>query len=300
MKSLPAKLIALLLLAAAVGAVWHFKFKPQPTAASATAAASMKAERKILFYRSPMHPWIKSDKPGKCTICGMDLVPVYEGNDGTNTLFGLKLNADSVTVLNVQTVPVATRPLVHTLRVAGRVVASSWTAEWFEFIAYERDFTCLKADQTVEVSIPSLPGKTYAAKIKLHSTRAAADTDFDAASGSTIIRAEFDGGAVELPGFGGKKLFSGLYAEGRVLIEKPEVLTVPRSAILSPGAQPMVYVDGANGVYEPRKIKLGLVGDEFAEVLDGLKEGEKVVTNGNLLIDAEAQISQIANGNPAP
>ena len=103
-----------------------------------------------------------------------------------------------------------------------------------------------------------------------------------------------------MPGFGGKKLFSGLYAEGKVFIETPEVLTVPRSAILSPGAQPMVYVDGANGVYEPRKIKLGLVGDEYAEVLGGLKEGEKVVTQGNLLVDAEEQISQISNQNSTP
>ena len=30
-----------------------------------------------LYYQSPMHPWVKSSKPGKCTVCGMDLVPVY-------------------------------------------------------------------------------------------------------------------------------------------------------------------------------------------------------------------------------
>jgi Heavy metal binding domain len=300
MKSLPAKLFfAALFLAAGAGAVLLFQKNSPPPAASA-AAAPMKMERKVLFYQSPMHPWVKSDKPGKCTVCGMDLVPVYESADGTNSAFGLKLNPDSVTVLNVQTAEVERRPIRHTLRVAGRVVASSWSAEWFEFTAYERDFTCLKADQIIEVSIPSLPGKTFQAKINLRSTRAAADTDFDATTGSTTIRAEFDGGAVEMPGFGGKKLFSGLYAEGRVLVETPEVLAVPRSAILSPGAQPLVYVDGANGHYEPRKITLGLTGDGYAEVLAGLQAGEKVVTHGNLLIDAEAQISQIANGNSAP
>ena len=71
-----------------------------------------------------------------------------------------------------------------------------------------------------------------------------------------------------------------------------EVLAVPRSAVLSPGAQPVVYVDEGKGYYEQRKVKLGRVGDEFVEVLDGLKEGEKIVTSGNLLIDAEAQISK--------
>ena len=35
--------------------------------------------RRILLYQSPMHPWVKSDKPGQCTVCGMDLVPIYEG-----------------------------------------------------------------------------------------------------------------------------------------------------------------------------------------------------------------------------
>jgi multidrug efflux pump subunit AcrA (membrane-fusion protein) len=302
MKSLPAKLFfAALFLAAGAGAVLFFQKNSPPPAAAA--AAPMKMERKILFYQSPMHPWVKSDKPGKCTVCGMDLVPVYESsesNEGTNTAFGLKLNHDSVTVLNVRTAEVKRRPIRHTLRAAGRIVATSWTAEWFDFTAYERDFTCLKAGQIIEVSIPSLPGKTFEAKINLRSTRSAADTDFDAATGSTTIRAEFSNGAVEMPGFGGKKLFSGLYAEGKVLVETPEVLAVPRSAILSPGASPLVYVDGVNGSYEPRKITLGLVGDEYAEVLAGLQAGEKVVTNGNLLIDAEAQISQSANGNPTP
>ena len=63
-----------LLAAAALagGAGWHFGRQPLPAPAA--------AERKVLFYQSPMHPWIKSDQPGNCTICGMKLVPVFEGD----------------------------------------------------------------------------------------------------------------------------------------------------------------------------------------------------------------------------
>jgi membrane fusion protein, copper/silver efflux system len=31
----------------------------------------------VAYYTCPMHPSVKSDKPGACSICGMTLVPVY-------------------------------------------------------------------------------------------------------------------------------------------------------------------------------------------------------------------------------
>ncbi len=78
--------------------------------------------RKILYYQSAMHPWIKSDKPGKCTICGMNLTPVYEGDKGYATEPGtVVLPQSSLTVLNVQTVPVKRAPLMRTLRFAGNI-----------------------------------------------------------------------------------------------------------------------------------------------------------------------------------
>ena len=49
------------------------------------AADSTSASRKILHYTCPMHPSVKSDKPGDCSICGMTLQPVYGKNGGTNT-----------------------------------------------------------------------------------------------------------------------------------------------------------------------------------------------------------------------
>ena len=285
------KIIIFVLLVVVVGAgvVWMAK---SHSPASATAAAS---GRKILYYQSSMHPWIKSDKPGKCPICGMNLVPVYEGDAGMAADGGVTLKSNSITALNVQTVAVARQPLVRTLRVAGVVVANSWTAAWFEFTAYEGDFAWLKIGQTVEVSLPSAPGKTYLAQIKLRSTRPVVDTDFDMATGSTKVRAEISKPPVSAGELGDKELFNNLYAEGRVLVDLPDVLAVPRSAVLSPGAQAVVYVDAGGGHYEPRKIKTGRVGDDLVEVLEGLDAGEKVVTAGSLLIDAETQISQSGN-----
>jgi hypothetical protein len=292
-KVMKTKFILLLLIVAGAGAVWYFKFKPQ----APTPAISLKTERKILYYQSSMHPWIKSDKPGKCPICGMDLVPVYEGESGMgmNLAGGIMLRSNSVTVLNVQSVIVARRPIVRTLRVAGIISVNSWTETWFEFDAYERDIPWLKIGQTIEVSVPSIPDKTFTAKIELHGLRVYAEQNFDPMSGSTKVRAEIFNGPVTLGNFGPRKLFSALYAEGCVRTETADVLAVPRSAVLSPGAQPVVYADVGGGNYQQRKIKTGRVGDDFVEVLAGLNEGEKVVTSGNLMIDAEMQISQSAN-----
>jgi len=53
----------------------------------------------------------------------------------------------------------------------------------------------------------------------------------------------------------------------------------------------VVFLDKGDGHYTPRAVLLGRTGDEFYEVLAGLDAGDKVVTNGNLLIDSEAQLA---------
>lgn len=82
--------------------------------------------RTVLYYQDSMHPWVKSDRPGKCTICAMDLTPIFEGQKG----FGaaeevVTMPKTSVTVANVETEEARTRTLTRTLRVAGVLEADS-------------------------------------------------------------------------------------------------------------------------------------------------------------------------------
>ena len=288
MKPSAAKLFLLLLLVAAgAGAVWYSKiYSPAPVASTAPAG------RKILYYQSSMHPWIKSDKPGKCPICGMDLVPVYEGDARVMTDTNLvALNAGSVSAINVQTATVQRRVVIHTIHVIGRIQKNSATAVWFVFDIYERDLPWIHPGLKMTVTLPAVPDKTYSAEIKLHGTEPFADRALDDMSDSTKIRAEIANPPVEVPGFAGKAYFNNLHAESHIVAATPEVLTVPRSAVLSPGSGAVVYVEKSSGYYAATPVKLGRIGDEFAEVLDGLDDGDKVVINGNLLIDAEAQLT---------
>lgn len=83
-----------------------------------------KGERKIAYYQSSMHPWIKSEKPGVCTICGMKLTPIFEGDKGFETEGGIvTLSSNAIQVVNVQTEPVKHRQIGRTLNVAGKIEA---------------------------------------------------------------------------------------------------------------------------------------------------------------------------------
>ncbi|MCW5558775.1 MAG: efflux RND transporter periplasmic adaptor subunit, partial [Verrucomicrobiae bacterium] len=112
------KLLILCALLAALAAGWFAGRRSHGSHASA--GASVPDARRVRFYQSPMHPWIRSDKPGRCTICGMELVPVYEGESGVPVSPDLiTLASNSVQVVDVQTALATRKPLLRTLRGAG-------------------------------------------------------------------------------------------------------------------------------------------------------------------------------------
>jgi hypothetical protein len=69
------------------------------------------------------------------------------------------------------------------------------------------------------------------------------------------------------------------------------VLTVPREAVLDSGTEKVVYVAGENGVFEQRRIQTGTALKDRYPVTEGLKTGEKVVTNGVFLVDSQTRLT---------
>lgn len=67
-------------------------------------------------------------------------------------------------------------------------------------------------------------------------------------------------------------------------------LTVPDSAVIDTGVRKMVIVDRRDGTFEPREIKTGAKGVDAWEVLEGLSEGDWVVTSANFLVDSESNL----------
>lgn len=75
-----------------------------------------------------------------------------------------------------------------------------------------------------------------------------------------------------------------------------EVLSVPTSAVIDSGARQVVLVQQAEGRYAPRNVKLGSRSGDYVEVLEGLSEGEQVVTSALFLIDAESNLKAALSG----
>ncbi len=73
--------------------------------------------------------------------------------------------------------------------------------------------------------------------------------------------------------------------------ERKAPLVIPSTAPLLTGKRAIVYVRTAPGSYTARKVELGPKTGEFYPVLDGIVEGEDVVTVGNMKIDGAMQIS---------
>lgn len=82
------------------------------------------------------------------------------------------------------------------------------------------------------------------------------------------------------------------YGEAVLTATADDVLVVSRGAVLDTGRRAVAYVDRGGGAYERRDVRVGRRGDTKVEILSGLSPGENVVSQGNLMIDAESQMAQ--------
>ena len=68
------------------------------------------------------------------------------------------------------------------------------------------------------------------------------------------------------------------------------------SALIDSGNRQVVIVDRGEGRFEPRSVKVGLRGDGYVEITEGIKAGDSVVVAANFLIDAESNLKAALSG----
>jgi Cu(I)/Ag(I) efflux system membrane fusion protein len=77
-------------------------------------------------------------------------------------------------------------------------------------------------------------------------------------------------------------------------------LFVPREALLITGKKTHLFVQTEPGHFEPRTVITGTSSEDQVEILEGVKDGELIVTSGQFLIDSESSIREAAAKMVAP
>jgi membrane fusion protein, copper/silver efflux system len=151
---------------------------------------------------------------------------------------------------------------------------------WVQSQIYEQDLALLKLGQEAEVSLSYLPDRKFRGRITyIYPT-------VDEKTRTARVRMEFHN-----PGL---FLKPGMFATVELHAElEPDALLIPDTAVLRSGDKNTVFVALENGKFEPHLVTLGPRGEnDQYEVLTGLKEGERVVTSGQFLLDSESQLRE--------
>lgn len=384
----------------------------EPVQAAETRSAE-KQEKQILYWKSPMDPTYISPTPGKEPVMGMDLVPVYEGEEGPQEKGVVEIDPVTIQNIGVKTAIVERRPLSRVVRTVGRVDYDETKVRkitpkiggWIE--KQHVDFTgqvVKKGERLLEIYSPELvstqeeylralqfrdvlKGSSFGevrtgAEQLVESTRTRLrfwditpqqiraleeqgtvfkTMTLHAPFAGVIVKKEALEGGYVRPGqdlytiadisnvwvyadiyeYEASWIRSGQEAEmtlaylpgqtyeGTVLYVypylknmtrtlqvrmafpnskdfdlKPDMwadvivrstvtrngLAVPIEAVLRTGKRDVAFVALDGGKFAPRELRLGAEADGSFEVLDGLKEGERIVTSAQFLINSESSL----------
>jgi Cu(I)/Ag(I) efflux system membrane fusion protein len=155
------------------------------------------------------------------------------------------------------------------------------TTVWANFDVYENQISQIKKGQEITIKTNTYPNKEFKAKISF------IDPVLNTKTRTVAVRAVLNNKSdVFKPG---------MFIEGKVegvSSNKTEILSIPSSAVLWTGQRSVVYLktNSNEPVFEMREITLGnKVGDSY-EILEGLNNGDEIVTNGTFTVDAAAQL----------
>ena len=148
---------------------------------------------------------------------------------------------------------------------------------------YEYEIPHVELGRPATVTIPSLPDRQFTGKVVF------IQPTVDEVTRTVQVR-------IELPNREG--IFKpGMFAQISIAHPMGEGLLVPTSAVLRTGDRDIVYRVEPGDHFVPVAVKISPIqfGDRY-QVLEGLKEGEPIVTSANFLIDSESRI-QFSRGD---
>ena len=155
---------------------------------------------------------------------------------------------------------------------------------WLLADVFELDVAGVQLGQHVQVRINAYPERQFTGKVSFIYPTLATETR------TVKVR-------VELSNQDGV-LKPGLYGNLTLVTTAAAMnqLAVPDSAVIDSGTRQVVLLKKGEGRFEPRAVKVGLLSDGYYPVLEGMADGDEVVTHANFLIDAESNLKSALDG----
>ena len=147
---------------------------------------------------------------------------------------------------------------------------------WVYAAVYEYEISGIEEGMDVDIEVTAYPGEKFSGRV------VSLNPVLDAMTRTNQVRIK-----VTNPE---SKLKPEMFVNALIKVDLGKKLAVPVSAVLDTGLRKIVYVSKENNVIESREVKLGAKTQDYYEVLDGLAEGESVVTSGNFLVDSESKL----------
>lgn len=91
-----------------------------------------------------------------------------------------------------------------------------------------------------------------------------------------------------------------MFVDVELPMAMPSGLTVPADALIDSGREQHVFVERSNGVFEPRAVQTGWRQGDRVQIVQGLTEGERVVSAGTFLVDSESRLRLNASASSKP
>lgn len=148
------------------------------------------------------------------------------------------------------------------------------TTLWVQAYVFEVDLASVAIGAKAELTIAAYPGEVFQGTL----------TQVGSLMDETTRTVK---GRVEAANPAGR-LKPGMFAEVRIISKDPlTMLSVPERAVRTIAGKTVVFVSGPGGTFVRRDIKTGREIEGYVEILEGLKEGENVVTDGSFDVKAE-------------
>lgn len=196
---------------------------------------------------------------------------------------GLPVNGQQISLVSPIPGTVSERNATPALEVAPGAnspifVVTDLRRLWLLIDLPERLLPVVKPGARVAIESDAFPGEQFPARI------VQVGQIVDPNSRRVVARAQVDNAS--------GKLLPEMFVRASILQDKGQGTRVPNGAIVNRGVYTYVFVETASGRFERRRVELALRGADFSYVTTGLAAGDKVVTTGAILLDAELAARQ--------